>query len=254
MAVVDFELEGKVALVTGARGSLGRAISLVLAEAGADVALADREETGLDELAAEIEVLGRRALPLSCDVTDEAAVDTAVEGTLAGLGGLDAVVANAGVFQTWMPPEENTSAEWDRVLGVNLTGVWHTCRAGGRAMMAGEGGSIVAISSIVGLRGLEGNFSYNVAKHGVIGMTRTLALEWAHHGIRMNAVCPGFCRRDPEPLLEHPETVEMIMERTPMNRWGRPRDIGLACLYLLSPASAFVTGIALPVDGGWLAK
>ena len=117
-----------------------------------------------------------------------------------------------------------------------------------------DGGSIVAISSIVGLRGLEGNFSYNVAKHGVIGFTRTLALEWAEHDIRVNAVCPGFCDEIPQPLLEHPGAVEMIIERTPMDRRGRPRDVGLACLYLLSAASAFVTGVALPVDGGWLAK
>jgi NAD(P)-dependent dehydrogenase (short-subunit alcohol dehydrogenase family) len=253
-AVADFTLDDRVAVVTGARGSLGRAISLTLAEAGADVALCDREEQGHDELAHEVEALGRRALPVRCDVTEQAEVDAAVAETLATLGRLDVLVANAGVFQTWMAPEENTREEWDRVLGVNLTGVWLSCHAAGLAMMERGGGSIVTISSIVGLSGLEGNFSYNVAKHGVIGLTRTLALEWAPHGIRVNAVCPGFCKRDPEPLLAFPETVEMILDRTPMHQWGRPRDIGLACLYLASPASAFVTGIALPVDGGWLAR
>ena len=249
----EFGLRGNVAIVTGGGGSLGRAIATALAEAGAAVVVSDVRSGAAEAVAEQIAAAGRTALAIDCDVSREGDVKRLVADAVGKFGRLDVMVANAGVFQVWASPEDNSVEEWRRVLDTNLSGVMLSCLEAGRQMKRQGSGSIVATSSIVGHAGLKGNFSYTVSKHGVIGIVRNLAVEWAEHGIRVNAVCPGFVTRDVEPLKDDPVVSEMIVSRTPLGRWGEPRDIALAVLYLASPAAKYVTGISLPVDGGWLA-
>lgn len=249
----EFDLRGQVAIVTGAGGTLGKATANALGEAGAVVVVSDVRVDAAKNVADALTENGAESIAVPCDVGVEAEVEHLVSEALQSFGRLDIMVANAGVFQTWLPPEENSLDEWERVLSTNLTGVMLSCLVAGRQMIPQRSGSIVATSSIVGHVGLGGNFSYTVAKHGVLGIVRSLAVEWAEHGIRINAVCPGFIARDIEPLKKDPEVNEMIMARTPLRRWGEPRDIALAVAYLVSPAAKYVTGTSLVVDGGWLA-
>ena len=249
----EFDLRGQVAIVTGAGGTLGRATANALGEAGATVVVSDVRADAVKDVADALTGSGHESIAVPCDVGVEADVEDLVAQALGSFGRLDIVVANAGVFQTWLPPEENSLDEWERVLSTNLTGVMLTCLVAGRQMITQHSGSIVATSSIVGHVGLSGNFSYTVAKHGVLGIVRSLAVEWAEHGIRINAVCPGFIARDIEPLQNDSLVNEMIMTRTPLGRWGEPRDIALAVAYLASPVAKYVTGTSLVVDGGWLA-
>jgi 2-deoxy-D-gluconate 3-dehydrogenase len=251
--ISEFGLEGRVAIVTGASRSIGRGIATVLAEAGADVVLCGRSEEDLERVAGEVEALGRKGIPVVCDVADRDAVSAMIARCRSELGTPTIAVANAGIFQTWGPAKDVSPEEWDEVIGVDLSGVWHTCQLAGREMIANGGGSIVTISSIAGVVALAGTGSYTAAKFGVVGLTKVLAAEWAEHGIRVNAISPGFIERDVEPLKEQPEMLEQIMSRAPLARWGQPREIGLATAFLASPAAAFITGTNLPVDGGWLA-
>jgi NAD(P)-dependent dehydrogenase (short-subunit alcohol dehydrogenase family) len=251
--ISEFDLSGQVAVVTGANRSIGRATSLALAEAGAAVLVSGRRSERLDELVDEIRGKNGRALPMICDVRDPQAVERLFQTCADELGPPDVVVANAGVFQEWGPSEELTPEEWDRVTAIDLKGVMLTCQAAGRSMIPRKRGSIVNISSIAGVVALPGAVAYSASKFGVIGLTRTLAAEWSSHDIRVNAIAPGFIERDDEPLKDDPATLEMIMTRTPLARWGQPREVALAAVYLASPASSFVTGATLAVDGGWLA-
>lgn len=251
--ISEYSLEGRVAIVTGAGRSIGRGIATVLAEAGADVALCDRSEQNLENVAGEVEALGRRGIPVVCDVTDRDAVAAMIGVCNTELGPPTIAVANAGVFQEPGPAQDVPPEEWDRVVSVDLTGVWHTCQLIGRDMIENDGGAIVMTSSIMGVVAGPGEVSYTAAKFGVVGLAKVLAAEWAEHGVRVNTVSPGFVERDVEPLKEQPEAVDRIMSRAPLARWGQPREIGLATAFLVSPAAAFITGTNLPVDGGWLA-
>jgi 2-deoxy-D-gluconate 3-dehydrogenase len=253
VSLPEFDLTGKVAVVTGAGRSIGRATARALAEAGADVALAGRTVPDLERVAGEVEGVTRRALVVRCDVSMPEEVDSLFFTCAAQLGPPDVVIANAGTFQEWGPSRELTLSEWDRVTSVNLRGAMLTCRAAGSSMIDRTGGSIVTIGSIASIIALPGALSYVASKFGLFGITRTLAAEWAEHGIRVNCLAPGFIERDYEPLNDDPETLARIMARSPMARWGQPREVALAATFLASPASSFITGAVLPVDGGWLA-
>ncbi|MEA2312073.1 MAG: hypothetical protein QOE28_2041 [Solirubrobacteraceae bacterium] len=253
MRVPEFDLSGRVAIVSGGGRSIGRATALTLARAGADVVLAGRDGDALRGVAREIAPSGRRALPVVCDVSDAGAVDAMIGDCCRELGPPDVLVANAGLFQTWQPSEGLAIEEFDRVVAVDLRGVWLTCQAAGRLMLERESGSIVTISSIAGLVALPGTASYNAAKAGVVSLSKTLAAEWAPRGVRVNCVAPGFIERDVEPLNEDADARARIFARTPLGRFGTPQDVAMAVLYLASDAAAFVVGATLAVDGGWLA-
>ena len=243
----------RVAVVTGAAQGIGRRVAQVLAERGYALVLSDLQEpTGtLDAVrerdAAAVAVVG--------DVSSEQYADRLCEQTLAEFGRIDVLVNNAGI--SLLTPAEQTSAEqWRRVLEVNLTGPFLLCRALGAQMLAAGAGSIVNVSSIAGLHGVADRAAYNSSKHGLIGLTRTLAAEWGGRGVRVNAVCPGWVKTemDEADQASGGYTDADITERVPMGRFASPDDIAAAIAFLADPAaSGFVNGVALPVDGGWTA-
>jgi NAD(P)-dependent dehydrogenase (short-subunit alcohol dehydrogenase family) len=253
--IPEFNLTGKVAVVTGGNRSIGRGSATVLAEAGASVVLAGRNEDDLERVREEITKRGGTALAVRCDVSKEADVDNLFARAVAELGGVDICLVNAGVFGKWQSAELMEREEWDTIYEIDLRGAMLTSMAAGKHMITkGSGGSIVTIASIQGVVGIKGTVAYTSAKHGVVGMTKGLALDWAEHGIRVNCIAPAFIARDVEPLQQDPVAVEFVTTRTPLQRWGTCRELGLAVLFLASPASSYVTGTVLNVDGGWCAQ
>jgi NAD(P)-dependent dehydrogenase (short-subunit alcohol dehydrogenase family) len=251
----EFDLTGATAIVTGGSRSIGRGAAIALAEAGANVVVSGRQEGDLKSVVSEIEAFGGTALPVACDVRNEGDVGDLIATTVASFGALNIMVANAGIFQKWASAEEGTLAEWDDIYATNLRGAMLSCMAAGRQMLQqATGGSIVTISSIQGMVGIEGTMSYTASKHGVIGMTKALALDWASYGIRVNAIAPAFIARDEEPLQRDATAIEFVTRNTPMARWGTTRESALAVLFLASPASSYITGAVLAVDGGWTAR
>ena len=250
MATQPFDLTGKVALVTGASSGLGRHFALTLARAGAKVAVTARRQGPLQDLAAEIAAFDGRALPLALDVTDPAAIAATLAAAETELGPLDIVVNNAGVAST-APALEVTGADWDKVLSTDLSGVFHVAQAAARRMVAERrGGSIINIASILGLGGASLLAAYSAAKAGVINLTRTLATEWARHGIRVNAIAPGYIETDMNRDTLNSPVGEIMRKKIPQRRLGQPADLDGPLLLLASPASAFMTGACLVVDGG----
>jgi NAD(P)-dependent dehydrogenase (short-subunit alcohol dehydrogenase family) len=250
-----FDLRGKTAVVTGGGSGIGRQMAGALAEAGANVVLCARKVERCEQAAAELATLGMRALALRCDVRRPEDVRAVVERTLAEFGALDILVNNAGT--SWGAPVEETPLDgWQKVVDVNLTGVFLCSQAAGRAMIERGGGVIVNIASVAGLRGSPPGamdaIAYNASKGGVISFTRDLAKKWAQHGIRVNAIAPGWFPSDmSRVLLEH--HGESFLEGIPLHRFGGPDDLKGAIAFLASPASAYVTGHTLVVDGGQLA-
>lgn len=251
---VTFDLTGTRVWVTGASRGIGRATALGFAAAGAAVALTARSEPALKEVAAEIEALGGQALVLVGSVSDGHAVADAADTIRSEWGGLDALVNCAGVSPTFKRAEHVEDEEWRNVLDINVTGSFLCAREAGKLMLEGPGGSVVNISSIHGQVGMERMAAYSASKGAVDALTRTLALEWAGRGIRVNTLSPGYFETDmTEALREHPKWGDHLLARIPMGRFGVPEELVSAALFLASSASGFMTGANMVVDGGWTA-
>jgi NAD(P)-dependent dehydrogenase (short-subunit alcohol dehydrogenase family) len=240
-----------VAAVTGAARGIGRQVALTLAERGYAVAANDLgvPEKTLEEL----ERIGADILSIPGDVSDEGAVRRMAGAVMDRFGRVDVLVNNAGISLI-APAEETTLADWRRVIEVNLTGPFLMCREFGKEMLGRGSGSIVNISSVAGLLGVADRAAYNASKHGLVGLTRTLAAEWGGRGVRVNAVCPGWVKTemDVEDRAGGGYTDADIEGRVPMGRFARPEDVAQAVAYLADPEqSAFVNGHTLSVDGGW---
>ncbi|MEU5724763.1 glucose 1-dehydrogenase [Micromonospora sp. NPDC047738] len=252
----NYDFTGQVALITGASSGMGLATARAFAEAGAAVALADINRAAVQTATETLAAAGHRVLGVSCDVTDEASVAAAVRSTVEEFGRLDMAFNNAGIQVPPSDAADEPAEVFDRVNAVNLRGVW-ACMKHELAQMRSQGnGAIVNCSSLGGLVGLPGRAAYHASKHGVLGLTRSAALEYAPHGIRINAVCPG--------TIATPMVTEMIdkgeldraeaIANQPINRLGEPEEIAAAVLWLCSPGASFVIGVALPVDGGYTAR
>ena len=256
MTVLDqFRLEGRRALVTGGGRGLGRVIAQALAEAGADVAIASRTLSTCEEAAREIAAAtGRRALAFAADVAVDAEVKHLVAEVEKALGEVDILVNNAGI-NIRGAAEELREADWDTVIATNLKAPFLCARAVGPKMRDRGWGRVINLGSILGAVGLGGRAPYASAKAGVINLTRVLALEWAAHGVTVNAICPGpFATEMNRQLLNDPAKYKAFVEKIPMGRWGDLHEIAGAAVFLASDAASFVTGSALFVDGGWTAQ
>jgi gluconate 5-dehydrogenase len=247
-----FDLAGKTAIVTGGGKGVGRQLAEGLAEAGADIVVCARQADRCEQAASELEQLGVRALGLGCDVRDPEQIQVVVERTVADFGGVDILVNNAGTV--WGAPPEDTPLEgWQKVVDVNLTGVFLFSQAAGRAMIAAGGGTIVNIASVAGLRSgppeIMNTIAYNATKGGVIAFSRDLAGKWAQHGIRVNAIAPGWFPSDMANFVidQHGDD---LLRHIPLGRFGGPQDLKGAVIFLASEASAYVTAQTLVVDGG----
>ena len=246
------DFTGKVALVTGASSGMGLATARAFAEAGAAVALADIREDLVKIEAQKLVAAGRKAIALRCDVSDDTQVEQMVHSTVVEFGRLDAAFNNAGVMARIAPTADSSREDWDRVIGINLRGVWSCMKHELRQMQRQGSGAIVNNASVGALTGNPGIGSYIASKHGVVGLTRTAALEYSKHGIRVNAVNPGLIdtqvARD---VVSGDEQAYIeIAKNVPIGRAGRPEEIASAVLWLCSPAASYVIGHALTVDGG----
>ena len=247
-----FDVRGKVALVTGASSGLGEHFALTLAASGAAVAVAARRLDRLEALVTRITGEGGKAVAVPLDVTDPASVAAAFEQAAGTLGAPDIVVNNAGIAQT-KAALELTDEDWRRVMDTNLDGAWRVARAAARAMTgAGKGGSVINIASILGLRVASHLLAYNAAKAALIHATQALALEWARHRIRVNAIAPGYVETGINKGFFATEAGQAMVRRVPQRRIGMPAELDGALLLLASDAGSYMTGSVLVVDGGHL--
>jgi NAD(P)-dependent dehydrogenase (short-subunit alcohol dehydrogenase family) len=247
-------MQGRTALVTGASSGIGRATALAFAGQGARVALADVDGEGGHETLRLIRERRGEAAFILADVTQAGQVEAMVDEVARRFGGLDYAFNNAGIVGTPSSTVECTEDNWDRVIAVDLKGVFLCMKYEIPLMLKGARGAIVNMSSIAGLVGLRKNIAYVAGKHGVVGLTRAAALEYAQAGIRINAVCPGFVRTPILKLDTMPEMERHYLSAEPVGRLGRPEEIAAAVVWLCSDAASFVTGHALSVDGGLVAR
>jgi 2-deoxy-D-gluconate 3-dehydrogenase len=248
-----FSLEGKVALVTGGNVGLGQGIALALAEAGADVASVARR--GSDETVAKVQAMGRRAVSIQADLGSIEPVESVLDQATQALGPIDILVNNAGIIRR-ADAVDFTEADWDAVMDVNLKVLFFLTQAAVKRMIAdGRRGKIINTASMLSFQGGIRVPSYTASKSGVAGLTKLMANEWAKHGINANAIAPGYFATDnTQALQDDPVRSKGILGRIPAGRWGEPGDLGGGAVFLASPASDYVQGVTLPVDGGWLAR
>lgn len=247
-----FDLTGKVALVTGANTGLGQGIALALAEAGADIAAAGIVPA--DETGDKVRALGRRFVNIDANLMSIEPVNRIVQETLSGLGGLDILVNNAGLIRR-ADAVEFTEKDWDDVMNVNIKGAFFMAQAAGKHMIAQGSGKIINIASMLSFQGGIRVPSYTASKSGIAGITRLLANEWGNKGININAIAPGYMATDNTAQIRADEVREKaILDRIPAGRWGLPSDLGGTAIFLAAPASDYVNGAIIPVDGGWLAR
>ena len=251
MGLTQFELKGKIAMVTGGTRGLGEVSALGLAKAGADIAVCGRSIPDLDRVTGVIQELGRKAHGFDMDVTDKAKVTDAVAQVIGHFGRIDILVNNAGVNYR-VPVLEFPEEEWDRVISTNLKGYFLTAQAVAPQMISNGYGKIINMSSVLGAVGLPNQVAYASSKGGVDQMTKVMALEWAKLGVRVNAVGPTYFETElVTQIRQDPERFKFINERTPMGRWGHLPELEGIVIFLASPASDFITGQTIYVDGGW---
>ncbi len=252
-------LEGKVALITGAGSGIGRATSTIFAREGARLIIADVVADAGQETLEAVKQTGAEAVFLQTDVAQASAVEALIAKAVATYGRLDCAFNNAGIEGAGALTHKCTMENWNRVIAINLTGVWMCMKAEITQMLAqGGGGAIVNTSSLAGLAGSKGGPAYVASKHGVVGLTKAAALEYGRHGIRVNAVCPGPIRT---PMMErimamsgNQAAEERFIKGEPLRRFGQPSEIGEAVAWLCSEHASYVTGIPMPVDGGAIAQ
>jgi NAD(P)-dependent dehydrogenase (short-subunit alcohol dehydrogenase family) len=249
-------LDGKIALITGASSGIGRATARIFAREGARLILADLAEAGGLETVKLVKDAGAEAIFVKTDVAKSADVEAAVARAIATFGRLDCAFNNAGIGGAGRLTHEYSEEEWNRVIAINLTGVWLCMKAELTQMLKQGSGSIVNTSSIMGLTGAIRVPAYTAAKHGVAGLTKAAALEYGRHGIRINAVCPAPIYT---PMLmgafeKRPDMEERYARSEPMKRLGQPEEVGEAVAWLCSDRASYVTGLPLPVDGGYMAQ
>lgn len=247
-----YDFTGQAALITGASSGIGLAAAKAFSAARAAVMLVDRNEEKLKTVVAELTSAGGKAAGIVCDVSDEAQAKAAVDRTVSEFGRLDMAYNNAGILGPMCPMSEESAEGYDEVQAVNLRGIWTFMKHELLQMKKQGYGAIVNCSSLGGLVGLPGRAAYHAAKHGVIGLTKSAALDVAAQGIRVNAICPG-CIDTPMGDAIDPSAMREFLKDQPVGRMGKPEEVAAAVLWLCSPAASLIAGVALPVDGGFVA-
>jgi NAD(P)-dependent dehydrogenase (short-subunit alcohol dehydrogenase family) len=247
-----YDFHGQVALVTGAASGMGLATARAFAQSGASVVLSDHNEAALQTATQALTSSGHRAIGVACDVSDEAQAAAVVARAVGEFGRLDMAYNNAGILGPMCDMSQETAEGFDEVNAVNLRGVWTFMKHEILQMREQGGGAIVNCSSLGGLVGLPGRAAYHASKHGVIGLTKCAAMDNAARGIRINAICPG-CIDTPMGDAIDPDAMKEFLRDQPIGRMGRPEEAAAAVLWLCSPGASFILGVALPVDGGFVA-
>ncbi|HYZ54218.1 MAG TPA: SDR family NAD(P)-dependent oxidoreductase [Streptosporangiaceae bacterium] len=249
--MTPFDLTGKTAFVTGASRGIGRVIAAAFAAAGADVALVARSEEGLKETAREVTDLGRKAVVIPADVTQEEAVSSAVDEAVSRLGHLDIIVNNAGGNNFSVPVLDMRVPGWHKIMRLNVDSTLFVCQAAGRHLTERGTGSVINVSSVAGLGASPFMAHYGAAKAAIVSLTKTLAVEWAAQGVRVNALCPGWTATELNRYLwDNEEGRKATVANVPMGRWATPAEMTGPALFLASDASSYMTGQVLVVDGG----
>lgn len=249
-------LDGKVTIITGGGSGIGRATAILFAEEGSKIVVADAIPAGGEETVRTVRELGGEAIFVKADVSRVDDVRAMVEATVQTFGRLDCAVNNAGVTAPPTSIRRTTEESWDRIIAINLTGVFLCMKYEIPVMLKGGGGAIVNVASVTGLVGDGGHPAYAASKHGVVGLTKTVALQYADRNIRVNAVCPGVIRT---PMImnliaEYPEVKPIMEGMSPMKRFGEAEEVGRVILFLCTPDASYINGIALPIDGGHVAR